>query len=418
MRKILLATSLFSGIILSTSFVNAQQADRFAYAITDATGQNANWSFLRKLDLNTGEYSQVLFDGNNTQTLAWDATTKKQMTAPMQDARYGQLANAAFGTSVAAIAYDRVHDRIYYTPMFLDQLRYIDMKTMKVFFVNNEAFTGKAERSADQSNIVTRMVIADDGYGYALTNDGMQMIRFSTNKKFQIENLGQIVDDAANKNVSIHNSCTSYGGDVVSDDDGNIFIFSARNHIFKINLQSKVATHLGAVTGLPEGFTINGAAVNENNKVVVNSAVVATNLYQVDINSLKATPLTGQAIWHSSDLANSNIILSGKNPKQQNADVFAKNAPVDQIGNNKISVYPNPVTNNQFSVQFNALDAGNYTIQVTDAMGRQVSHQAVVVASESQVQLIKLPTTSRGIYLVTVADAVGKSLSGIKIVVQ
>ena len=104
MRKILLASSLFSGIILSATFSNAQQADRFAYAITDATGQNSNWSFLRKLDLNTGEYSQVLLDGNNAQTLAWDAATKKQMTTPMQDARYGQWVNAAFGTSVAAIA--------------------------------------------------------------------------------------------------------------------------------------------------------------------------------------------------------------------------------------------------------------------------------------------------------------------------
>ncbi len=368
--------------------------------------------------MNTGEYSQVLLDGNNAQALAWDAATKKQMATPLQDARYGQWVNAAFGTSVAAIAYDKVHDRIYYTPMFVDQLRYIDMKTMKVFFVNNETFTGKAERAADQSNIVTRMVIADDGYGYAITNDGMQMIRFSTGKKFQIENLGQLVDDANNKGLSIHNSCTSYGGDVVADDDGNIYILTARNHIFKINLQSKVATHLGAVTGLPEGFTINGAAVNENNKVVVSSAVVATNLYQVDLNSLKATPLTGQAVWHSSDLANSNIILSGKNPKQNNADLFAKNAPVDQIGNNKIAVYPNPVTNNQFKIQFNSLDAGNYTVQITDAMGRQVNHQAVVITSESQSQLIKLPSTSRGIYMVTVTDAAGKSLSGIKLVVQ
>ncbi|MBS1759618.1 MAG: T9SS type A sorting domain-containing protein [Bacteroidetes bacterium] len=418
MRKILLASSLFSGILLSTASLNAQQADRYAYAITDATGQNSNWSFLRKLDLNTGEYSQVLLDGNNAQALAWDAATKKQMATPLQDARYGQWVNAAFGTSVAAIAYDKVHDRIYYTPMFVDQLRYIDMKTMKVFFVNNETFTGKAERAADQSNIVTRMVIADDGYGYAITNDGMQMIRFSTGKKFQIENLGQLVDDANNKGLSIHNSCTSYGGDVVADDDGNIYILTARNHIFKINLQSKVATHLGAVTGLPEGFTINGAAVNENNKVVVSSAVVATNLYQVDLNSLKATPLTGQAVWHSSDLANSNIILSGKNPKQNNADLFAKNAPVDQIGNNKIAVYPNPVTNNQFRIQFNALDAGNYTVQITDAMGRQINHQAVVITSESQSQLIKLPSTSRGIYMVTVTDAAGKSLSGIKLVVQ
>ena len=42
----------------------------------------------------------------------------------------------------------------------LDQLRYIDLKTMRVYFVNGESFTGKPQKSPDQGNIVTRMVIA------------------------------------------------------------------------------------------------------------------------------------------------------------------------------------------------------------------------------------------------------------------
>ena len=31
-----------------------KKADRSAYAITDITGQTANWTYLRKIDLNTG----------------------------------------------------------------------------------------------------------------------------------------------------------------------------------------------------------------------------------------------------------------------------------------------------------------------------------------------------------------------------
>lgn len=419
MRRNVLTATLLSGALFISASINAQQADRSAYAITDATGQNANWSFLRKLDLNTGQYSQVLLDGNDVNALAWDASTKKQMTSPLQDARYGQWANAPFGTAVAAAAYDKAHNRLYYTPMFIDQLRYIDLKTMKVFFVNGEAFTGKPQKSTDQGNIVTRMVIASDGNGYAITNDGMQLIRFSTGKKLQIDDLGQLVDDQANKGISIHNSCSSYGGDVVADDDGNIYILTARNHVFKVNIESRVATHLGAVTGLPEGFTINGAAVNENNQVVVSSAVQSASLYLVDIKSLKASSLTGAAVWHSSDLANSNVIVSGNRPKQNNIDLISKNNPVDLIGSNKISVYPNPVTNNQFTVQFNSLEAGNYSIQVTDVTGRQVSMQNVVITSDNQLQLIKLSSSSaRGIYLVKVADATGKAVSSTKVVVQ
>ena len=79
--------------------------------------------------------------------------------------------------------YDKKNNRLYYTPMFIDQLRYIDLKTMKVFYVADRAFTGKPQKSSDQGNIVTRMVIASDGNGYAMTNDGTQLIQFSTGKK-------------------------------------------------------------------------------------------------------------------------------------------------------------------------------------------------------------------------------------------
>lgn len=419
MRKNLHTVLLLFGAIFISGFINAQQADRSAYAITDITGQTASWTYLRKLDLNTGQYSQVLLNGNDQNINAWDAATRKQMTAPMIDARFGQWANAAFGTSVAALAFDKSHNRLYYTPMFIDQLRYIDLKTMKVYFVNGEAFTGKPQKSPDQGNIVTRMVIASDGNGYALTNDGTQLIRFSTGKKTHIEDLGTLVDDPANKNISVHNSCSSYGGDVVADDDGNIYIFSARNHVYKVNLETKVATHLGIVTGIPAGYTINGAAVNEKNQVVVSSAVLTAPLYVLDINNLKATPMAENLEWHSSDLANSNLIKSGNQPRQTNIDLMAKNNPVDVIGNNKVSVYPNPVTNNQFTIQFNDVDAGNYSIQITDVTGRQVSKKDIVINTENQLQVVKLPAQSaKGIYLVNIINATGKTFSGIKLVVQ
>ena len=279
MRKSL---PLILGTILLAGQAFTQQADRFAYAITDAQPQGPNWQFLRKLDLQTGQYSQVLLSGNDASFLANDATTRKQFSAPLNDQRFGTTVNAAFATGVAAMAYDKRNNRLYYTPMFIDQLRYIDLKTMKVFYVTDQVFTGKPQKSSDQGNIVTRMVIASDGNGYAMTNDGTQLIRFSTNKKLQITDLGAIVDDQANKGISIHNSCSSYGGDIIADDNGNLYVLSARNHIFKINIETKVATHLGAITGLPNGFTVNGAAVNDDNKIIVASAVQGGSLFAVD----------------------------------------------------------------------------------------------------------------------------------------
>src|SRR6187402_3367404 len=95
-------------LLLSTcyTFLANSQADQFAYAITDINKEGANWSFLRKIDLKTGAFSEVVLNGNDATPLAYDAVTKKQLLEPVKDARFGNIANAAFGTGVAAMAFD------------------------------------------------------------------------------------------------------------------------------------------------------------------------------------------------------------------------------------------------------------------------------------------------------------------------
>jgi len=414
MRKNLPLASFLLGIVLVSGIASAQ-SDRFAYAVTDISAQGFNWQHVRKLNLQTGEYSQVLLSGNDVSAMNYDATTKKQLTSPVTDKIYGNGVNAAFGTGVAAIAFDSRNNRLYYTPMFFDQLRYIDLRTMKVYYVSDRAFSGKSQKSPDQGNIITRMVIASDGNGYAMTNDGTQLVRFTTSKKLQITDLGTVVDDPANKGVSIHNSCSSYGGDMVADDDGNLYVFSARNHVFKINIESKVATHLGVINGLPSGFTVNGAAVNDKNQIVVASAVQGGSLFTVDARSLVASPYpVSGTIWFSSDLANGNLLVSGNKPKSVQTDVMSRTIIGDN-GDGKINIYPNPVTNNQFVT----LEAGTYTLQVTDVTGRQVITQQVNVSGENQAQTIRLaPSASRGIYMVKVMDQSNKSVFTTKLVLQ
>jgi Secretion system C-terminal sorting domain len=415
MRKNLRFASLLIGTVFIANLVQSQ-SDRFAYAVTDINKEGANWSFLRKVDLQTGVYSDVLLSGNDAARMAYDAATKKQLTTPLTDARFGNLANAAFGTGVAAAAYDKKHDRLYYTPMFFDQLRYIDLKTMNVYYVVGSNFSGQTNKAADQSNIITRMVIADDGNGYALTNDGNHMIRFSTGKKPEVTDLGTLVDPAENKGISVHNSCSSYGGDMIADNDGNLFVFSARNHVFQVNIETKVATHIGTISGLPANFTTNGAAVDDNNQVLISSAVDATSLYTVDLKTLTATALKSTAApWHTADLANSNILLTRK-PMTVPELIAGQTAPL----NDKIQLYPNPVTNNQFSIQFSQADAGNYTVQVTDARGQQVAQKMVSVGVKGQsITSINLPApSSKGIYIVKVNDPGSKTIYSNKIVVQ
>ena len=417
MRKSLLAVFLLSGTTLLTTNLLQAQSDRFAYAVTDIQKEGVNWSYLRKLNLQTGEYSDVLLNGNDVSLPAYDAVSKKQFTAPLKDARYAANINAAFATGVAAMAYDKKNNRLYYTPMFIDQLRYVDLKTMKVFYVTDQAFTGMAQKSSDQGNVVTRMVIAADGNGYAMTNDGTHLIQFTTGKKLTIADLGTLADDPANNGTSIHNSCSSFGGDVIADDDGNLYAISARNHVFKINIESKIATHLGVISGLPASFTVNGAAVNDKNQVVVGSAVEASSYFIVDPKTWAAIPFKiAGTVWHSSDLANSNILVSGNRRGGTSPELLPQSNPGSD---NRIQVYPNPVTNNKFLILFNQLEPGNYTMQLTDVTGRQLMQQAVNISRDNQTQDVNLnPSYTKGVYLLKVTDHSSKAVFSTKIIVQ
>lgn len=406
--------SLTAALTLSL-FVSAQN-DRFAWAITDAQPDGANWSFLRKLDLQKGAFSKVVVDGYSALQTFYDAGTK-QAISNTEAGKNILNGTAVFGNGVAALAYDRRNDRLWFTPMFIDQLRYIDLKTMKVFVVTTQGMTGMTEKTSDQANIVTRMVIASDKNGYALTNDGFHLLRFSTGKNVSITDLGSLVDAPSNNGVSIHNACSSFGGDVIADDNGNLIVFSAAKHVFSIDPSTKVATHLGFIKGLPDNFSVNGAAVNDQNQVVLTSAVVASAGYTVDMRTLVASATNaGGEVWESSDLANSNILQTRKSSTVSTPELIPQDLT---LSNTQIQIYPNPVTDNQFMLQFNQLDKGNYTIVVTDVMGRQVIQQAISINNESQRQLMKIPASNaKGIYLVKVTNENGVAKFAQKLIIQ
>ena len=405
-------------VLIATSSLFAQH-DHFAYAITDVSKQGAGWNVLRKLDLETGQYSDVLLNGTDQNFTVYDAVSKKQLTI-LPDAKYGNSLRAPFSTGVAAAAYDKKHNRLYFTPMFIDQLRYLDLSNMKMYYVTG-AFTQMGNMHNDEAKIITRMVIAPDGNGYAISNDGNTFIRFSTGKKPNIVQLGALVDDASNNNTSIHNRCSSFGGDMIADDKGNLFILSARNHVFKVNVETKVTTFLGVIKNLPSNFTVNGAVVDADGSLLVSSAVDNSAYYIVNPKSWIAAPLQlANGVYRSSDLANSNFLSTRPQlikPELQNvqltrtpaADKFAK----------RISVYPNPVTNDNITLQFNKVPNGDYVIELTDVLGRSVLQKRITINNEDQTHSLSISRNSaRGTYLVKVFDKESQSVFTKKVLVQ
>ena len=84
-----------------------------------------------------------------------------------------------------------------------------------------------------------------------------------------------------------------------------------------------------------------------------------------------------------------------------------------------ISVYPNPVTNDNITIQFNKVPDGDYIIELTDVLGRTVLQKRVTVNMEDQVQTLPVSRSyARGTYLVKVVDKDKKSMFTQKVLVQ
>ena len=417
MRRALLFAALAAAVFNSSTLY--AQNDHFAYAITDLSKEGAGWNALRKIDLQTGQYSDVLLNGTSDKLIVYDAVSKKQLTQSA-DARYGTMLHSPFATGVAAAAYDKKHNRLYFTPMFVDQLRYIDLRTMKVYYVSEQPFTKMGSMHNDEGKIITRMVIAPDGYGYAISSDGNTFIRFSTAKKTTtIEHLGALVDDATNNGVSIHNRCSSFGGDMISDDKGNLLILTARNTVFTVNTESKVAKYLGNISGLEQNFTVNGAVVDGDGNLLVSSAVDGNKYYIVNPADWSAKPYKAvNGVFRSSDLANSNFISTQRTPKLTNSEIQRLIRPEEKFAN-MIAVYPNPVTASAIRLQFTKVPAGNYTVELRDILGRTVMQRKISIETESQIQELKLDRrNTNGIYMVKVFDGTSQSVFTQKLVVQ
>ena len=417
MRKNLLSSALLLVSLSVSSFINAQN-DRFAFAITDLQSTGSSWNALRKLDLKTGEFTTVLLNGSDATLPAYDVSTRKAWKE-IPDIKFGSFMQAPFSTGVAAMAYDKKNNRLYFTPMFVDQLRYVDLKTMKVFYVTDQAFTKLGSMHNDEGKVISRMVINPDGTGYAVSNDANTFIRFTTNKKLHITQLGSLVDDPSNGGVSIHNKCSSWGGDMIADDQGNLYILSARNSVYKIDVETKAAKLLGYIQGLPQDFTTNGAVVTAEGKVLVSSAVNGNAYFVVDPKDWKATQYESKAgIFRSSDLANSNYLQTRpKNTTQ--SEIVTRKMPDNIIAASKIQIYPNPVTNNQFTLQFGKITAGNYNIEMTNVTGQIVMQRGVNVQSEDQVEVISVKSSfARGVYLIKVSGRNNEAVLSQKLVVQ
>jgi hypothetical protein len=388
---------LLTASLVSLSLCSAAQNAR-TYAITGKSNNNFLWADIKQIDMATGKVVKTLFESDKTpfKIKSLDNTADRvQVTNP-----------TAFG--VAACAIDERHGRLYFAPMHFSDIRYFDLNKEEASFTvvkKNIIPVATGQPYQSEENHITRMVIAADGYGYALTNDANHLIRFTTGKKPVVEDLGALIDAEENKGISIHNKCTSWGGDMLADAFGKLVIISASHNVYSVDVKTKVATHTGTISGLPGNYTTNGAVVDNEGNIIVSSANVFEGLYRVNFKDLKAVKVAStEKAFNASDLANSNMLLQAEKDATSKFNIPTTVIP-DLAADGDAAVFPNPATGNQFNVRFNGQKAGRYTIMFTDLAGRTLLTKTVAVISPVQIENIRLTNkTARGTYLVKVVD--------------
>ncbi len=335
------------------------------------------------------------------------------------------LYDKPFSTSSAALAFDKKHNRLYYTPMGINQLRYIDLKskTPTIYYFEDETF-GAVQGYWDVANQITRMVIAADGNGYALSNNANHLIRFTTGKKPVITDLGPITDAPGNSDYTIHRGV---GGDMIADNEGNLYLITAYKNIFKINIESKVSEYKGHIKGIPEEYQTNGAAVEEGSKIIVSSAASTEAYYRVDLNTLEAEKISGEGgFFNASDLANGNLAFDKKkNEKITEVKTAQDNLVVKQNteevlnSSNNITVYPNPVTDGVVKLNFADQVTGTYELQLLDMNGKSIASKKLIINKKIQTEDFRLPELiAKGSYFIKITSRSNSNSIIKKIVVQ
>lgn len=418
-KKILLPAFLFC---FSTAAL-AQDANK-AYAITSDGNADHVWMNIRQIDLATGQITKTIFQRGKTAFSLTDVSTKKSVDHLQQNPNIFNSKDYPTGSLVAAAAYDKRNHKLFYIPMRVGELRWADMniknETPRFYSLPSPelAFASSNPMKMDEADNITRMVIAADGNGYALSNDGRHFIQFTTGKKPVITELGSLIDDEKNGGISIHNKCSSWGGDMLADAFGKLYVISASRNVFVIDIERRVATYKGSISGLPANYTTNAAAVNSNGAIVLGSANVFDGYYVASLADLKASPLAASdKQFNASDFAGGNLLL------QKEADAARKAGQYVPLMDNLFSntdklVFPNPVKDNRFSVLFKNQQPGNYTLIVSELSGRVLQSQVVNITKGTQMAAVQLKSVSSGIYMVTALNQNKQAVFAERVVVQ
>lgn len=248
---------------------------------------NKPYRYIKTVNTTDGTAGPMLYDGANG--LCFNAMTG------------AALANGSVLTYASAIAYDKNSNRIYFVNNYTNapqDLSYIDLNASPVCA---RRFIGyPLETNLSSGWNINRMSFCSDGFGYAITQNGRDIIRFSINPATGapvIVRLGALINDANN---GFNDILTESGGDIFGDGSGNLYLIANSSKLYKINPNNRIATFLGAVNPFPG--TSNSMAVDPAGNVYIGGAY--RNVFNVNLASMSGSSIVTDSlnnVWNSGD---------------------------------------------------------------------------------------------------------------------
>lgn len=366
---------LLSALLLTGSFLTAQEIT----AVVGKTKGKIQFEDFRTIPTDQAPGSEILL--SKSDLIQFES---KRLLA-------NQICNC--GNYIAAMT-QSLDGQVFYLPMQGKQVVKVNAnsKTGTLLDIPNAKLSPK-----DQSTFHARMTTTPDGNMYALNNEGTELLRISPNGS--IQNLGGIPAFSAwAKQLGVETSI--YGGDMIADAFGNIYVLAASRHVFKINPNNLRTDYIGEIKGLPEKYTVNGAAVDKNGKVLIGTSSLEQGIYSVDMETLEATYLMNypMAIY---DLASTN---------------FLRQSEMDELVNlsSNYSLYPTIVKNSQLNIVSHANDKTILEVSIWDLNQKKVFSNNLKLQSMGEFQVHLKGNLQPGIYVLKAVNQDGQEVINTK----
>lgn len=249
--------------------------------------------------------------------------------------------------------------------------------------------TGVANSRCELPAQFSRMATASDGITYALNNGSTQLVEIKPlSGGYAVKELG-----ALNSEVKL-NQYKFYGGDLIADTNGDLYLISAKAQVVKINPKEMSATFVGSIQGLEPSFTTNGSAVMSNGKVLLSNAQ-GKGFYTLEFESLKAEKMASNSKTPIYDLA---------------SPYFLEDFNATVASNSFVSIYPTKVTDRNISVAVNTKLEGNGQVLIYDLIGNELIKSTLNLSNVNTSKTLTLNNLSPGNYIIKVIDAKGVEL--------